>query len=179
VPASRFLFLVAGILGLLALFRPLVGVGRGLVHVELSAYELSFGLTRTHAIIEKQLPQIAERHLPPDVRETRDDVKLVAEASRGAALAFVPAALLLVLGVVAAARKRTSRIEGAIAMLLGLASIAAWFGLRYGVAYGIREEPALARLHLDLRIGAHLLIVVGACAIVGGLVALVRRRADA
>ena len=176
MPASRYLFLIAGIVGVLALFRPLVGVGRGLVQVELSAYELSFGLARTHRIIDRQLPAIAERHLPPDVRETRDDIKLVAEASRGAALAFIPAALLLVLGVVGAARKRTSRFEGVLAILLGAASIAAWFGLRYGVAYGIREEPALARLHLDLRIGAHLLVAVGACAIVAGLVALIRRR---
>src|SRR5262245_54614569 len=111
----------------------MIGIGRGPIHAELSAYELSFGLERAHKIIDRKLPALAEKHLPADVRETRDDIKLVVDASRGSVLAYIPAALLLVLGGVTVSRKRSGRIEGVLGVLLGLASIGGWIGLHYGV----------------------------------------------
>src|SRR5262245_21866340 len=152
-------------LGVLALFRPMIAIGRGPLRVEVSAYDLSFGLAKTHKLLDRKLPALAEKHVPADVLQTRDDIKLVADASRGAALAYVPAALLLLLGALAIARKRTGRIEAVAAIVLALASAAAWLGVRYGVAYGIKEEPALARLHLELQLAAHMLLVVALLAI--------------
>jgi hypothetical protein len=178
VPASRYLFLIAGILGVLALFQPMISIGRGPVKVEMSAYELSFGLGRTRAAIDLKIPSIAKRHIPPDILQTRDDIKLVSDATKGAALAYIPVALLLLIGAFCVWRKSSARPLGALALLLGLISIAAWFGIRYGVAYGIEEEPALARLHLQPVFGAHVLLVSGALAIIGGLKSLLRRDGD-
>jgi hypothetical protein len=179
VAASRYLFLIAGILGVLALFQPMISIGRGPVKVELSAYELSFGLGKTRTALDYKIPSLAKRHIPPDILQTRDDIKLVSDATRGAALAYIPAGLLLLIGAFGVWRKKaTPRALGAVALLLGAISIAAWFGIRYGVAYGIEEEPALARLRLQPVFGAHVLLVAGALAVVGALKSLLRRDAD-
>jgi len=178
VAASRYLFLIAGILGVLASFQPMISIGRGPVKVELSAYELSFGLSKSRKILDAKIPSLAKRHIPPDILQTRDDIKVVSDATKGAMLAYIPVALLLLIGAFCVWRKKTARPLGALAILLGSISIAAWFGIRYGVAYGIEEEPALARLHLHPVFGAHVLLVAGALAIVGGLKSVFRRDAD-
>lgn len=175
VPPARYLFLIAGILGVLAMFRPMIGIGRGPVRVELSAYELSFGLEKSHKALTMRLPLVVELKMPADVRETRDDLRLVAAASRTAALAYIPAGLILLIGAFGVWRKRSGRVEAAFAILFALISIGAWFGVRYGVAYGIEEEPALARLHFEPVFGAHVLLITGALAIVGGLLVLLGR----
>lgn len=178
MPASRYLFLIAGILGLLAAFQPMISIGRGPVKVELSAYELSFGLGKTRTALDYKIPALAKRHISPDILQTRDDIKLVSDAMKGAVLAYIPVALLLLIGAFCMWRKKTARALGAFALVLGAVSIAAWFGIRYGVAYGIEEEPALARLRLQPVFGAHVLLVAGVLAILGGLKSLLRRDAD-
>ena len=177
MPASRYLILLAGILGVLALFQPMIGLGRGPVKVELSAYDFSFGLDKTHLALNAKIPAFAQKRIPPDVLQTRDDVKLIADASRGAALAYAPAALLLLIGVFAIVRKRTPRPLGVLAGLLGVLSIGAWIGVRYAVMYGIEEEPALERLHFKALFGAHVLLVAGVLALLGTVAAF--RKVDA
>lgn len=171
MPASRYLILLAGILGVLAVFQPMIGLGRGPVKVELSAYDLSFGLKKTHMALDVRLPAFAQKRVPPDVIETRDDMKLVADASRGAALAYIPAALLLLLGIIALKLKRTPKAIAVTSALLGLISVAAWFGVKYAVMYGIEEEPALARLHFKAVFGAHILLASGVLAVLGAITA--------
>jgi hypothetical protein len=170
------LLVIAGALGLLAMFQPMVALGRGPVKVTTSAYDLSFGFAKLHKTLDRKLPGFAEKRLPADVRETRDDIKTVADASRGAAFAYVPCALLLVLGLISISRRRTPLGVAIAASVLGLLSIAAWFGVRYGIAYGIEEEPALQRLHRDLQYGAHVLLVAGLITIVAAVLALRERR---
>ena len=178
MPESRYLLLIAGILGVLAIFQPLIAIGRGPIKVKLSAYELSFGLDRAHKLIDAKIPEFAEKRIKPDLLQTRDDIKLVADASRGAALAFVPAMLILLLGAFAVWRKRTHLAIAIAATPLALASIAAWFGVRYGVAYGRQEEPALARLHFELQGSGTMLLVTGVIVLVAvGQELLQRRRA--
>jgi hypothetical protein len=162
------MILIAGVLGVLALFQPMIGLGRGPVSVDLSAYDLSFGLEKTHKVLdfnEKVLPGFATKRIPKDVLDTRDDIKLVADASKHAALAYVPAILLVLLGIVCVKQKRTPRVIGAVAGLLGLLSCAAWAGVRFALAYGIEEEPALGRLNFHAKFGAQVLLVVGVIAI--------------
>lgn len=178
MPASRYLFLIAGILGVLAAFQPMISLGRGPVKVEVSAYDLSFGLGKSRTALDVKIPSLAKRHIPPDILQTRDDIKLISDATKGATLAYVPVALLLLIGAFCVWRKKTARALAALALLLGAISIAAWFGIRYGVAYGIEEEPALARLRLQPVFGAHVLIVAGVLAILGALKSLLRRDAD-
>ncbi|HEX5058705.1 MAG TPA: hypothetical protein VFV99_05055 [Kofleriaceae bacterium] len=177
MPESRYLILLAGIVGVLAMFQPMIVIGRGPLKVKTSAYELSFGLDRVHKAINKKLPGFVEKRIPPDVLQTRDDIKLVADASRGAALAYLPSLIILLLGAFSVWRKRTDLAVAIAAIPLALVSIAAWFGVRYGVAYGREEEPALARLHLELQWASHVMLVVGIVVLVAvGRDLLERRR---
>ena len=70
MPAPRYLLLIAGIIGVFAMFRPLVGVGRAPLRIQLSAYELSFGMDRTHRLLDTKLPRIAEKRLRDSWLET-------------------------------------------------------------------------------------------------------------
>jgi hypothetical protein len=177
MPESRYMLLIAGIIGTLAMFQPMMSLGRGPLKIKTSAYELSFGLDRIHKVVDRKLPGFAEQRVPADIRETRDDIKLVVHASRAAALAYVPAILILLLGGFAVWRKRTHLAVALGVLPLALASIGAWFGARYGVTYGREEEPALARLHFQLEWAAHVLLVVGVVVIVAVVQELRERRA--
>jgi hypothetical protein len=156
------------------LFLPLLAVGRGPLRAELSARELTFGLERAHRVIDRKIPAFIERRISPDVIEARDDVRLVAHASRGAALAFIPAALLLVLGISGMWRGRFGRGLAAVGLVCGLASIGAYFGLQYAIAYGIEEEPLLRHVALTLQFGATLLIIAGIGGVAGGVIGLIK-----
>ena len=63
--------------------------------------------------------------------------------------------------------------QGAV-LLFALASIAAYFGLRYGIDYGKDEEPLLKRVHLELALGAHVLLAVGIAGGITGLSSLLK-----
>ncbi|NVB84430.1 MAG: hypothetical protein HOV81_39010 [Kofleriaceae bacterium] len=171
---NRYIVLIAGIVGVLGMFQPLMEVGRGKLHIAVSAYELSFGLSRTHKVVDAKIPLLVELKIPADIRSTRDDIKLVLDASKHAALAYIPAALLLLIGVYAMFRKKLGRALGGAALLFGLASIAAYVGLRYGLAYGKEEEPILQRVQLHLALGAHVLLAIGIGAAIAGLASLLK-----
>jgi hypothetical protein len=169
----KHMLLIAGVAGVIGLFLPLVEVRHGPIVVGFTAKQLSFGMDQTHSILDAKLPRFAERRLPTDVRTMREDARLVADASRGAALAFAPAALLAVLGIVGFARRRFGRIFGALAVLLGLSSIGAWVGLRYVLQYAL-EEAAFKRTTVALQLGEHALLVIGALGVLAGIGALAR-----
>jgi hypothetical protein len=171
---ARYIVLIAGVLGALGLFQPLFSVGRFKLHTDFSAYELSFKSSKAVKLVEAKLPLLVELKLPPDVRETRDDIRTIVEAARHAALAFIPAGILLVLGAIAVKRKKLGRPIAALAVLAGLASAAAYFGLKYGIAYGEAEEPIVKRLNLQLEIGAKILLAGGLGAAIFAAVALIK-----
>lgn len=166
--AAKHILFVAGLLGMIGMFVPLVSLGKGIVHVEVSAKELSFGLSRTHQLIDKDLPPAVARRLPKDVISGREDVRTVLKALRGAAAAFIPAALILVLGVSGMWRGQFSRRLAIAALVCGLASIAAYLGVIYGIDYGEAEEPLLQRVALTTEVGAYLLVVAGIGGVIGG-----------
>lgn len=165
---------VAGFVGLVGLFVPLLEIRHGIVAVELSAKELTFGFKGTHALLQKELPQIIEKRLPASIRSGRDDARLIAQASKHAALMYIPAALLLALGLFGLFTKRPfGRGFGALALLFGLASIAAFIGLRVGLRYGL-EEAMFKRTTVELLNGAYLLFIAGLGGVVAGIGALVK-----
>lgn len=172
--AWKHIVFVAGVVGLVGLFVPLLEIRHGIVGVELSAKELTFGFKGTHALLQKELPAVIERRLPASIRSGRDDARLIAHASKHAALMYIPAALLLVLGLVGLSTKRPfGRGFGALALLFGLASIAAFIGLRVGLRYGL-EEAMLKRTTVELLNGAFLLFVAGLGGTFAGIGALVK-----
>ena len=166
--AAKHILFVAGLIGLIGMFVPLVSLGKGLTHVEVTAKELSFGLTRTHALLDKEIPPLVAKRLPKDVLSGRDDVRTVLKALRGSAAAFIPSLFILLLGVRGMWRGQFSRRLALAALACGVASIAAYLGLRYGIDYGENEEPLLKRVELTVEVGAYLLIVAGLGGIVGG-----------
>lgn len=172
--SARYIVLIAGIVGVLGMFQPLMKLGHWKLRTELSAYELSFGLSKTHKALDTKLPFVVEMKIPPDIREARDDIKIIMDASKNAALAYIPAAVLLLIGAYATWKKRLNRPLAALCVLFGFASAAAYVGLKYGIAYGEQEEPILKRVSIELLIGAKVLIAGGVAAIVAGLAALVR-----
>lgn len=172
--AARYIVFAAGLLGVLALFQPLMKLGHYKLRTEVSAYDLSFGLEKTHKALNAKLPFVIARRIPPDVRQARDDIKVVMDASQFAALAFIPAAMLLLIGSIAVYRKRLNRPLAALCVVFGLASAAAFVGLKYGIAYGEQEEPIIKRVSLELLIGAKILLAGGVAAVIAGIAAVVK-----
>ena len=164
-------------LGFIGMFLPLFSLGPKAVRLEISAKELTFGLSRTHALVDKEIPLIVRMKLPKDIVEARDDVRTVIHASRGAAAAFIPPAILLALAIAAMWRGHLGRRLAAVALLCGIASIAAYFGLKYGINYGEEEEPLLKRVNLVIEMGAYFLIVAGVGGIAGGILGIVKPEA--
>jgi len=171
--AWRYIVLSVGVLGVLGAFAPMLELKQGRVAIEFSARQLSFGLDREHALIRKDLPRLAEKYLPADLRSTRSDVRLVAEAARWSALAYIPAALLLLLGAAGMLLHRFGRVLGALAILFGLASFGTWLGLHHGIPLALKEAD-LKHVQLTLMFGAHLLLLAGAGALLAGIGALLR-----
>jgi hypothetical protein len=171
---ARYIVLIAGILGVLSVFQPLFSIGRYKLRTDFSAYELSFKSSKAHKLVETKLPLLVELKLPAEVRETRDDVRMIVEGSKNAVYAFIPSALLLLVGAIAVKRKKLGRPLAALAILAGLASVAAYIGLKYGIIYGEQEEPILKRLNLQLEIGAKVLLAGGAASAIFAAIALVK-----
>jgi hypothetical protein len=171
--AWKQVLLVVGLLGVTGIFAPMLEVKQGRVAIELSARRLSFGLGREYALVDHGLPRLAEKYLPSSVRSTRDDVRLVAQAARWAALAYVPAALMALLGLLGILRRRFGRASGLLAVLSGLASIGGWLGLHFGIPLALREAD-LPHTEVSLLFGAHLLLLVGAAGVIAGLGAVAR-----
>ncbi len=166
--AAKHILFFAGLIGLIGMFVPLVSLGKNLTHVEVSAKELSFGLTRVHKLLDREIPIAVARRLPKDVLEGKEDVRTVLKALRGAAAAYIPALAILLLGVSGMWRGRFSRRLAALGVLCGIASIVAYFAVIYGIDYGENEEPLLKRVALTVEVGAYLLIVAGIGGIIGG-----------
>lgn len=172
--SARYIVFIAGLLGVLAMFQPLMKIGHYKLRTEVSAYDLSFGLEKTHKALNAKLPFVIGRRIPPDVRQAREDIKVVMDASKFAALAFIPAGMLLLIGAIAVVRKRLNRPLAALCVLFGLASAAAYIGLKYGIAYGEHEEPIIKRMSIELLIGAKVLLAGGVAAVIAGVAAVVK-----
>jgi hypothetical protein len=177
VKVWKHLVIVAGVLGLVGLFSPLMQTYTkskyGAVTFDLTAYELTFGLEKAHKYLDRDLPFGAERLIPPDIKSARSDVRLVGEASRGAAGLFVPALVLLLVGGIGLFYGRFGRALGALSVLFGVLSVGAFFGLRYGIDYGMKEAGLQHTTVVTLS-GSYVLLVIGLLGIAGGIGALVK-----
>jgi hypothetical protein len=173
VKVAKHVLILLGLAGVLGVIMPLAEVRKGIAAVQLSAKDLSFGLEKTHAALDRKLPKLVEKRLGSTVIDTRDELRMVADGLKYAALLFAPAALLVLIGIIAVLRKRLGRVLAATALLIGLVSLASWIGLHYGIDYAL-EEADVKGMTIELMAGAHMLIV-GAIAGMGvGLAALIK-----
>ncbi len=170
---AKHVLILLGLAGLVGVFMPLAELRKGPVGVTLTAKELSFGLEKTHGVLDRKLPSFAERRLPGVVRDTRDDVKLVADYLKWAVLVFTPAALLVLIGVIAVMRKRLGRVLGGGALLSGVIALGAWIGLHYAIDYALVEADVKGAT-IELMSGAHMLLLAAATGIGIGVAALIK-----
>ncbi len=169
---AKHVLILLGLAGLIGLVMPLAELRKGPVGITLSAKELSFGLEKTHGALDRKLPGFIEKRLPTDVRDTRDDVKMVADYLKWAVVAFAPALLLVGVGLAAVARKRLGRGLAAASVLVGLVALATWIGLHYAIAYALVEADVKG-MTIALMPGAHMLLVPAIAGIAVGIAALV------
>lgn len=170
---AKHVLILLGLVGVLGVIMPFAEVRKGIAAVQLSAKDLSFGLEKTHATLDRKLPKLVEKRLGSTVIDTRDELKLVADGLKYAALVFLPAALLVVIGIIAVIRKRLGRVLASFALLLGIVSLASWIGLHYAIDYAL-EEADVKGMTIELMAGAHMLLV-GALAGLGvGMAALIK-----
>ncbi len=184
--AWRKVLLVSGIIGVMAVFLPLFELRAGPLAVQLSARQLSFGLDRTHQLLDEPSPLVKkwlpklEQKVPTSMRGVANDAKgaiedarTVVDAARGAALLFVPSALMLAISIAAFKRRRFGRALGAASLVCGLLSIAAFLALRAGLLYGL-DEAGIKHVVVTIELGGQMLMFVGLAAVIAGVGGLVR-----
>ncbi|CAN5913482.1 hypothetical protein BH11MYX3_BH11MYX3_40360 [soil metagenome] len=170
---AKHVLILLGLAGLVGVFMPLAELRKGPVGVTLSAKELSFGLEKTHGLLDRKLPSFAERRLPGVVRDTRDDVKLVADYLKWAVLVFAPCAVLALIGVIALKRGRLGRVLAGGSLVFGVIELGAWIGLHYAIDYALVEADVKG-MTIQLMPGAHMLLIGAAAGIGVGLACLIR-----
>lgn len=167
--------MIAMVASIVGAFLPMVDIKYGRITMGLTAFDLSFKMEKTRSLAETEIPRLPKsigKRLD-NLRSDQADLQLVLEASRWATAAFVPGILLGLLGIVGLIRRRVGRVIGALAIPLGLASVAAWFGLRFAMQYAAAEAD-LGKITVSLQVGAHALLVIGALGLLCGFGALVK-----
>ena len=170
---AKHALILLGLVGLLGIFIPLAEVRKGPVAVALSAKQLTFGLEKTHAMLDRRLPAAVERRLGYDVTSTRDDLKMVADGLRWAIYVYAPALLLILVGCFAVMRGRLGRGAAVFSLLFGVILLGIWIGMHYAIDYALAEADVNG-MTIQLRTGAHMLLVPAAAGILIGLAALIR-----
>jgi hypothetical protein len=165
----KYVLLAAGLLGAIAIFMPMVTIRKGFFEQDFSTRDLVFNGEQTRQTLNGKIPKIAMQHLPKSLQSLRSDLQDVLLAARALSAVFVPAMLLLLLGGFAVYRGACGRVIGAAAVLLGVASMAGWFALRWGL-----REYGTDSINIQLSSGATMLLVVGALGVVGGIGALLQ-----
>jgi hypothetical protein len=173
VKVAKHALILLGLVGLLGIVIPLAEVRKGPVAIALSAKELTFGLDKTHAMLDRKLPAAVEKRLGINLRDTRDDLKLVAGYLRWAIYVFAPAALLVLIGCFAVMRGRLGRGAAVCALLCGLITLATWIGMHYAIDYALVEAD-VEGMTIELMTGAHMLLVPAIAGILIGLAALIK-----
>jgi hypothetical protein len=170
---AKHVLILLGLVGVLGVVMPLAELRKGPAAVTLSAKELSFGLEKTHGVLDKKLPGFLEKKIPIDVRDIRDDVKMVADYLKWAVFLFAPAVLLVLIGIVAVMRKQLGRPLASAALLVGVIALGAWIALHKVIAYALVEADVKG-MTIELMSGAHMLVITAATGIGVGIAALVR-----
>lgn len=170
---AKHVLILLGLVGLIGILIPLAEVRKGPVAVALSAKDLTFGLDKTHAMLDRKLPAAVERRLGYNVTSTRDDLKMVADGLRWAIYVFAPALLLVLVGCFAVMRGRLGRGAAFFALLFGVILLGTWIGMHYAIDYALAEADVKG-MTIELRTGAHMLLVPAIGGILVGLAALIK-----
>jgi hypothetical protein len=158
VKATKYVVLLAGVVGLIAFFLPLVAVNKSGIEGKLSAYRIVKGIDSADQVVAS-----AESGSTSGVAEANKALGAI----KGIVVAiFVPALLLVVFGGVGAARKRFGRGLAIPSMIVGLVGLGFWALLNAAASAGDGGSVAGA--------GMHLLLVTGLLGTLGGLIATIK-----
>jgi hypothetical protein len=162
----KYVVLLGGILGIAGFFAPFMeykapdGSLTGA-----SAYEIARGEVDVSPLMQK-----AEQLGLVTHAEAQRATKLLEQgiyAYRGAmAAAFVPAAVIFLIGLVSFSRKKMGRLAGLVSIVMGVGAIGVWI-------FFFRSEPPSQQTIGQLGLGIYALAVCGVLGIAGGLGSLI------
>jgi hypothetical protein len=161
---AKFIVLGGGVLGLLGFFLPLITASYGGVNAQMSTFQLVSGIDKLEEIVDVKLDEV-----PPEAKAGLAEFNENLKKARGIFYAlFAPAALLLLMGLLAVAKARMGRGLGVFAFLVGGAGVGVWALLQTVIGEAAKSGGEAAG-----GIGMHLILVSGVLGIIAGLIALI------
>jgi hypothetical protein len=171
---AQYLLIVAGVVGIIGLFTPMLTLKKGPFEQALSARDLAVEGHYTNGIWQRKVPKIALDRLsnalpgalPATIASVKSDVEDALLATRLMTLVFAPSMVLLLIGLVSMFRGRLGAWIAFIALLISVISVTSTFALRWGV-----ETYSIEHLTIRLEPGAYIPVLIGAI----GIAAVVAR----
>lgn len=159
---------LAGVVGVIGFFLPLVSVGHQGVTASFSTASLVSGVgdIRKHLDGVGELTEAQAAEAQAGVAAFNEGLK---QARPVFIAIFIPSALLLLLGILGIAVGRFGRGLGALALVCGLAAIGIYLLLRSVVGEAASQEAAQGAIGS----GAHLVALSGVLGLVFGISALI------
>jgi hypothetical protein len=169
---SKFIVLLGGVLGIVAFFLPLIAVKNSGVEGAISAFQIVKGIETAKDVVKGAAAEVAAQD--PDnaqIKEATTAANDGLKAVRNVTLAvFAPAVLLTLIGVAGVVRKQFGRLAGTGSFLFGVIGLGIWAILNTAA-----NEAAAEMTGESVKgMGMHLLMVTGACGILGGLMGLIK-----
>lgn len=163
---AKFVVLAGGVLGILGFFLPLFQVTERGFRAQLTTFALVRGIDS----IEKHVEALEGT----DVDERPETRAALVELNAGLAKLrplfiglYVPAALLLLFGMLAIGKASMGRFLGFLSLLAGAGGIGIWILAQDAISQLAKESDFTAG------IGMHLIMVSGVFGAIAGLVALI------
>lgn len=156
---AKLIVLLAGITGVVAFFVPMATLIHDGKNYPVSPYQLFVGVHELEKNLDNAPSAMMSDKDKADAYEALTDVK-------GIVIAFyAPGALLLLVGLIGAIRRKFGRFAGLVSVVLGAASFLVFAGMQsldLDAAHGITRGPS-----------PYLLAATGLLAVAGGLFSLV------
>ncbi len=164
--ATKFLVLLAGILGIVSFILPMLTVKTTEGQGQFSAYRMVVGVDKATQIVAGPLGEAIDKEGGVKLKETLAEANLEFAKVKNIILGmYAPMAVLLLLGLVGMARGRFGRVAGVFALLAGL--VGAFFV--YAIYTGAKEGSAEA----VVGVGIQVMFAASAIGALGGLIALI------
>ena len=177
--AAKFLVLVGGIVGIVSFFMPLIAVKNSGIEGAVSAFQIVKGLETASEVVKGaagEAAAAAEEAGSVELKKAAGEANQALSTVKNIVLgAYAPSLLMLIIGVVAVARKQFGRLGGTGGFLFGLITLGVWAILN-AASNEVAADIAKAGGSVDSvkGMGMHLLMVAGALGLIGGLMALIK-----
>jgi hypothetical protein len=175
----RTLILLAGLAGIAGFFLPLrsFSLPDNQVSAEASAFQVVRGTHDSTQLFEQAQKLGLSK---ADAERMTRSVNAAIRSYRAVLIGmFAPSALLVLLGLVEVARRRTGRFAGLLAIVLGMASVAGFIAILLLVGdLDVNEHTVSLKLGGTGGVGSYCLLGSGVVAMFAGLGALLRPEPD-